>query len=757
MNDTLHEDELTQDQKRVEDYRLLIGKGEFVDDLKSKETAYLGIVRSPYAHARILSVDVSEAKKNPDYIDCLTGEDIEETTAPIFANPGAKETGRRQLAIGVTRFVGEPVVAFLSKTLYSVEDIAETIGVEYSPLPAVMTVEDSMKGDTKLYDGWSDNVSFRNGAKKGNVDQGSSKNAIKARMGIRRQAGAPIEPRSYVAEYDKESGILNIEGTMQSAHRLRDYLSTELKIDPNKIHAVVKDVGGGFGTKGAQSYPEPLLACLFAKRTGYVVKATTTRTEDLLETAAGRDQYCDIELSCDDNAKLTSLKAMLYADVGVSGTLSNSTRNAVALLPGVYKIPNFDIEAACYLTDKAPLGPVRGAGRPEAAFFMERAIDLLAHRIRIDPLEFRRRNLIQKTELPFDNGAGATYDSGDYALLLQKLEPYYKEMVRWRDETNKNPSIIAGVGVCIEVEDTGAMMKESAKVTIESDGKVLVVTGASPHGQGLETSLAQVCASELDLPLKDIKVVYGDTNLVPSGIGTFGSRSMSAGGSAVIDASRKVKQEIIKRIAKLTGIPEQNITIEKGEIIETSGAGSQVTAKVLMSLSSLIQKTGKIDVQTEYTLKGLPYASGAHACALTIDKDSGKVKIERYVAVDDCGTVVNKMIVDGQLHGGIVHGVGGSLLEEIVYNDEGQILTTNFLDYTIPGALDIPNTIEIVHVETPSPITLNGAKGVGESGTIAAYPCVLNAINDALLKSGSTGEINYAPATPEEVRKLIKR
>ncbi|MHB1909237.1 MAG: xanthine dehydrogenase family protein molybdopterin-binding subunit [Nitrososphaerales archaeon] len=751
----MHDDKSTQ--KRVEDYRFLIGKGEFVDDLKSKKTAYLGFVRSPYAHAKILSIDVSEAKKNPDYIDYLTGEDIKETTSPIFANPGARETGRKQLAIGVTRFVGEPVVAFLSKTLYSVEDIAEAIGVEYSPLPVVMTVEDSMKADTKLYEGWSDNVSFRNGARKGNVDQGVSKNVIKARIGIKRQAGAPIEPRSYVAEYDNESGIFNVKGTMQSAHRLRGYLSAELKIDPSKIHAVVKDVGGGFGTKGAQSYPEPLLACIFAKRTGYVVKATTTRTEDLLETAAGRDQYCDIELSCDDNAKLASLKATLYADVGVSGTLSTSTRNTVGLLPEVYKIPNFDIAAACYLTDKAPLGPVRGAGRPEAAFFMERAIDLLAHRIRIDPLEFRRRNLIEKTDLPFDNGAGATYDSGDYALLLQKLDPYYKEMMRWRDETNKNPSITAGVGVCIAVEDTGAMMKESAKVTMESDGNVLVVTGTSPHGQGLETSLAQVCAEELHVPMESVKVTYGDTNLIAFGIGTFGSRSMCTGGSAVIDASRKIKQEIIKRIATLTGAPEQNITIENGEIIEISGGGAQVTAKVLMSLSSLVQKTGVIEAYSEYSLKGMPYASSAHACALTIDKDTGKVRIHRYVAVDDCGTVVNKMIVDGQLHGGIVHGVGGSLLEEIVYNDEGQILTSNFLDYTIPSALDIPDAIELAHIETPSPNTLNGAKGVGESGTIAAYPCVLNAINDALLKSGSTGELNYAPATPEKVRKLIKR
>jgi aerobic carbon-monoxide dehydrogenase large subunit len=739
--------------KRFEDTRLLEGKGNFVDDLKLYKMGYLGIVRSPYAHAKIIKIDFSRAKANPDFVDNITGEDIKDSTAPIFAVPGVRETKRKELAIEKTRYVGEPVAAFVSKTRYAVEDIIEVVDVDYEKLPPVMSVEDSKKASVKLYDDWPDNILFQNGAKKGDASRAisTSKNVIRTKIGIKRQAGVPIEPRAYIASYDEEHDMFTVEATSQRAHGTQTHISSELKIPANKVHVIVKDVGGGFGTKGAQSYPEPVLACILAKKTGYTIKAIDTRTEDLLESAAGRDQYCDLELACDERGKITGLRATLEADVGVSGSLSISTRNTAQLLLGVYKIPNFEIRGFCYVTNKAPLGPVRGAGRPEAAFFTERAIDMMARHLSMDPLEFRRQNLIQPNEMPFDNGAGAVYDSGNFPLLLQKIEPGYSRMRKWRDETNRPlSSVIAGVGLCMEVEDTGAQLKETAKISILPNGKVTLTTGSSPHGQGLETSLAELCAMELGVPVEDVTVQYGDTDLIQFSIGTFGSRSMAVGGSAVVDASRKAKQEAAKYTEKLTGIESSQISIEDGQIVKSQRGHSQQTKTVLMTLKDLITKTGPIEVYSDYALKAMPFASGAHVCALTIDKETGKVKIHEYLAVDDCGIEINPMIVEGQLHGGIVHGIGGSLFEEIIYTEEGQLLTTNFLDYTMPSSIEIPDELKILHVETPSPLTLNGAKGVGESGTIAAYPCVFNALNDALAHAGSKSQLNIAPAFPEQ-------
>lgn len=747
--------------RRVEDIRFLKGEGQFTDDLKSPKNkiAYMGLVRSPYAHAKISKIDFSEARENPDFVDCLTGQDVDSITNPITVVPGTKETGRKQLAVGEARFVGEPVAAFVSKTRYSLEDIGESIAVEYEEMPAVLGIGESKEGQVKVFDGIEDNLFYKLEAKKGDAERkiaSSSDSAIKAKITIKRQSGVPIEPRSYIAEYDERSDSFTVISSAQRPHGIQNYLSNELRAPTNKFHVVVKDVGGAFGTKGAQSYCEPVLACIFAKRTGYSVKATTTRTDDLLETAAGRDQVCEIELACDGEGKLTALKANVEADVGVSGTLSISPRNTVQLLPEVYAIPNLDLMGSCYLTNKPPLGPVRGAGRPEADYFMELAMDALAVRLGMDPLEFRKKNLVHPEQMPYDNGAGSRYDSGNFPLLLQKLAPTVQEMRRWREEVNgrEGTVLLAGTGLCIEVEDTGAQFKESAKVSIGMDGRVELTTGSTPQGQGLETSLAQLCAQELGVPFDYVTVRYGDTKTIPFSIGTFGSRSMAVGGSAVAEATKKAKEEILDRASKLYGVGKEDVGIENGNIVKVEH--ERIGTTTLESIGSLIGKTGEIEVYSEFTLKSMPFASGAHACSVTVDKETGRVRVHRYVAVDDCGVEINPMIVEGQLHGGIVHGLGGSLLEEMVYSDSGQLLTTNFLDYNIATSLDIPDTIEILHIETPSPLTLNGSKGVGESGTIAAYPCILNAINNALIQVGRrASRIHTAPVSPEDILRVL--
>lgn len=740
--------------RRVEDERFLVGRGQYVDNIKPENPLHLGIVRSTYPHAEIIRIDFSKASENPSFVLGLTGNDIKDISQPITTNPAQKHANRFQLAVGKTRYVGEPVAAFVSKNKYAVEDIVELVEIEYRVLPSVLTIEESKIAETLLYDDWNDNVAFRRSVKKGNAEEAisSSKHSIRARIGIRRQEGVPIEPRSVVVYYDESHDSYTVHGTVQSPHGLRNYLSTELRLPAEKFHIIVKDVGGGFGTKGAQSYPEPLLACIFAKRTGSAIKWTSTRTEDFLEAAAGRDQYCDIELACDENLKITALRARSESDVGVSGTLSISVGLSIMLLPGAYKIPNLDLEGVAYVTNKAPLGPVRGAGRPEAAFFIERAIDILAGELSLDPLSLRMKNLIRSEEMPYDNGTGFVYDSGNFQLLLEKLEDDYSQLKKWRQEVNsKGDRFLAGVGICIEVEDTGSQFKETAREILNEQGKLKVLTGSSPHGQGLETTLALLASKELGVPFEDVSVSWGDTASLPWSIGTFGSRSVAVGGSAVVDATRKVRADALVRASKISGIKEEELSIEQGYIIKRG----ESEKRKIMKLSSLTESTGPIESYSEFALKGMPFASGAHLCGVLIDKETGIVEVKKYFAVDDCGVPINPVIVEGQLHGGIVHGIGGSLLEIMLYDSNGQPLTTNFLDYTIPTSNEVPREFEILRIETRSPLTLNGSKGVGESGTVGAYPAIFNALNDAIspLRNG----LNIAPALPEEILKVIQR
>ena len=752
---------LKQPRGRVEDRRLITGTANYVDDFHFENQVFMGIIRSPYAHAKIVKIDFSKIT-SPDFIASLTGKDLlTEGFAPLTQLPMQKPANRLHLPTDEAMYVGQAVAAVLVKNRYAVDDVIDQMEIEYEELPAILTIEQSKKNSPLLYPAWKENVAARTDAKKGDADSAirSAAFAIKARMGIVRQAGTPIEPRSVVVKYDKARDIYEIHASVQSAHRLQNYLSQEMKIPKEKFHVVVKDVGGGFGTKGAQSYPENALACVFAKRTGLPVKWTSTRTEDLVETAPGRDTYCDIELACDRDGRIVALRAHIEDDAGVTGTLSVLAGLTMRLIPGAYKIPNLDLRATVYATNKAPTGPVRGAGRPEACYYIERAVDMLANKMGLDPIEFRRRNILLPEDFPYDNGAGFVYDSGNYPLLLDKLEKQgrYNDLMRWRDQfhedyANQKRPLIAGIGVCAEVEDTGSQFTETARLEIQKNGVVVLYTGSSPHGQGLETSLAQLVSEELDIPLEKVRVIYGDTDLIPEGIGTFGSRSMATGGSAAVEASRKLKAEIVEKASTFWGVPASQIQYKDGSVFKKSERGTGLT---LVELLEKIHEN-KLSASTEFKMKGPTFATAAHLCALTVDTETGKVKIERYVAVDDVGRIINEQIVDGQIEGGVIHGIGGSLYEHMVFGEQGDLLTSNFVDYLIPTSLDSPN-IELFHVETPSTMTLNGAKGAGEGGTIAAYPTVINAVNDALSQIDPKLELNMVPTTPEAVFKVIDK
>jgi aerobic carbon-monoxide dehydrogenase large subunit len=826
---------------RVEDRRLVTGRGRYVDDLKLEGQVYMGMVRSPYAHARIVSVDFSEASSSPDFIASLTGEDLlSEGVRPVTQNPwpSQKSVKRYHLAVGKVRFVGEPVAAILVRTKNSVEDLVELVRVEYETLPAVTTIEQSKKGATLVYEELGDNISQTTEVEKGDAETAiaSAAHVIRTKEGIARQVAAPIEPHAVLAAYDGKKGEYEVWATVQTAHGSRDKLSKELGIPKDKIHVRVMDVGGGFGSKGAQSYPEAPLACVFSKMTGLPVKWTATRSEEFLQAAAGRDEYCDVTLACDERGRIVAVRARVECDSGVTGTQAHMPSITLESMLGPYAIPNRDLKVAAYITNKMPLGPVRGAGVPEGTYFIERAVDALAKEMGLDPIEFRRRNVPGGTPSAHGDAKGE-----NYTLLLDALveSSKYQELLRWRDEMASkfreqgasHSSLIGGLGISLTgsddseeeeqedwsnsgaagggtgswqaggassgaggggwpaqqagaggaegraaesggagswqnvggasgqtswpgtKEETLGFMSETARVTLSKTGEVTVYTGSSPHGQGEETTFAQLASEELGFPLETVRVIWGDTALIPRGVGTFGSRSATTGGSAVVDATRKLKSQLLAKASEIFPAKADQIKIRDGVFIDGSSPGV-----ILGTFSELLEKLhlDEISSSSVFTLSESSYSSGVQLCAVTLDVEFGKVKIVKYVVVEDCGTMTNKMIVEGQLHGGIVHGIGGALFEKLAYDSDGNLLTTTFMDYNIPEAPGSPD-VEVFHRVTPSTATLDGVKGVGESGTNAAYAAVMNALNDALSQVGPNLELNMAPATPDSIFSVLSR
>ena len=801
---------------RTEDPRLLTGKAVFTDDLHEPKEAHLGLVLSPFAHAKIKSIDFSKIRSSPEFIAALTGEDlIREGILPVSQNPWPpqKRAKRFHLAVGKVRFAGEAVAAILVKTKDAVEDLIEQVEVDYDALPVIITIDEAKRHETLVYDEWKDNVSQTDEEKKGDADKAiqSATYMVNFREGIRRQEASPIEPHSVLVTYDKQKDLFEVRATVQSVHGLQELLSSELKLPKQKFHVKVTDVGGGFGSKGSASYPWPLLACLFAKKTGLPVKFTATRTEEFFEAAAGRDEYCDVTLACDKDAKIVGLKANMECDVGVSGTQAHMPSLTMWTMQGPYVIPNVNLEVAAYVTNKMPIGPVRGAGAPEGCYFIERAIEVMAKKIGIDPIEFRRRNVVSTGKAQGE----------DYQALMDMLvkSRSYSELFRWKNDlasshaTTSSANIVGGIGLSLrggsesEDDENGgeggdwphsgdqdqegsswggsessqwnkggeesgqsswqqssdennsserwgsesedeelSFMAETAKVVLHKNGDVIVYTGSSPHGQGLETAFAQLASEELSVPMSRIRVIWGDTALIPLGVGTFGSRSIATGGSAVVEASRKLKTQLIEMASKILKVDASTLRFENGMVVSSSQ-----DSNVSLQLEQILARSGKSEVSSEskFALSVMSYSSGMHLCALTLDLETALVKVVNYEVVEDCGRMINRAIVDGQIQGGVVHGIGGSLLEGLEYDNLGNLLTTSFLDYSIPSATDSPD-IEIIHMATPSTVTLHGAKGVGESGTIGSYAAVINALNDALSQLWKR-EVNIAPALPNSV------
>jgi aerobic carbon-monoxide dehydrogenase large subunit len=732
--------------RRVEDPMLLIGKGCFVDDINLPGILHMVVLRSPYAHAKIRSIDTRAAKAIKGVVTVVTGPELPERlniNAPI-AFPGQKIPPHPVLARGAVHAPGTPVAAVIAESRSIAQDACNAIDVEYEPLPSVQNAEAALKPGAPLArEELDSNTCYVATKKGGDADKAFAQADHIVRMHIAspRQVALAMEPRGVVASPDPMGRILTVWLSTQGPHRVRADLADTLGIPENKIHLIAPDVGGGFGSKGPL-YREYVLASHLALNLRKPIKWIATRSDDIVTTIQGRDQAMTAELALKKDGTMLGLKVRVVANLG--GYLQSSTagppQRMMAMAPGCYQIQNCHVEVVGVFTNTVPTGPYRGAGRPESVLNIERLVDKAAKDLGIDRLELRRKNFIRPEQFPYKTGVGMEYDSGNYFKSLDEAVKIsnYQELLRQRDQRRAKGEIV-GVGISTFVEPSGGAGFESGTVRIERSGDVTVLTGSSAHGQGHETVWAQIAADLMKTSMDRVTVLHGDTFVSQQGTGTFGSRSAVVGGGALAVATQRVIEKA-KRIAAhlmeaavedivqndggfaVAGVPEKKVTWRQIAAAAYSG-------RLPRGMEVGLQETCFFDPRRE------AWGFGAHVCMVSIDRETGKPTIEKLVLVDDCGVIVNPMIVEGQIHGGVAQGLGEALREEMLYGEDGQVLTGTLMNYAVMRAADMPE-LTLGETVTPNPFHPLGVKGVGEAGTNGAPPAIANAVMDALAPLG---------------------
>jgi carbon-monoxide dehydrogenase large subunit len=764
--------------KRLEDPRLLSGQGSFVDDLQPQRLVHVALRRSDQAHALIRRIDVEAARRARGIVAMFTGADLEPSVAPLRAQSrmrGYYATPIRPLALGRVRYVGEAVVAIVAESRYLAEDAAELVEIEYETLPAAVDAEAAAANDAPLiHDEAKSNVIVAREFARGDVELELAKAHVRVggRFRIRRKTPLAIENRACLAEY--RAGRLTLHSTTQVPGIVRDALVEALGLPGNRVRVVAPDVGGGFGGK-ASLYPEEILVGALARKLERPVKWTSDRLEDLLSTSQAFDEIIDAEIGFDAEGRIVALSADVTGDVGAYSiypwTAGLEPVQVVSFLPGPYRVPVYRGRTRAVLTPKPPMGPYRGVGRPVSTFVMERLIDMAAARLAIDPKELRLRNLVDGADFPYKTAVGIVWDKSSFVDCLAKacMAIDYDGLRRKQREARAAGRWI-GVGIACYAELTGIGSRisaapgmpintgtETATIRIDSSGTVSAAFGIASHGQGLETTLAQVIAQELGVRVEDVQVVHGDTAAVAHGTGTYASRSAVLAGGAATLAARAVREKVIKAAAHLLDAKPEEIETADGEIFvphTNRKLSFRELGRAVHSELNRLPKEAREDLEATKQYDPLfgTTSSAAHIAEVEIDPETCQVKVLRYVVAEDCGRVINPLIVDGQVHGGVVQGIGAALLEEIVHDERGQALTANLVDYLVPSAAEVPS-IEVVHVATESVSTLGGYRGMGEGGTIGAPAAVANAIADALGPLGS--DIKELPVTPERLFRLI--
>jgi aerobic carbon-monoxide dehydrogenase large subunit len=765
--------------KRKEDPRLITGRATYVDDLSLPGTLFAAIVRSPEAHARIVSIDTSAAKERPGVDAVFTSEDVD-IAAPcpmVWVPPGVEVhvPDHWPLARGKVGYVGQAVAVVLGRDKYGVVDAAEDVIVEYDPLPVVVDPEAALEeGAPIIHEEFGTNKVFEWSLPGGDVKAAFDEAdvVLERRIVNHRTAGAAIEPRGAMAEW--REGRLTIWSATQIPHIARVILSIQLGVSEEKIRVVAPEVGGGFGSK-LQVYGEEVLVAWAARKTGKPVKWIATRSDDMLTTHHGRDQIDYVKIAAKRDGTLTAIDVKVIQDCGsyhlIEGPVIPTFTSCV--ISGVYDFKAVNTTVVGVFTNKFTTDAIRGAGRPEATHLIEVCMEQLAVELGMDPLELRRKNFI--TEFPNERPHGFVYDSGNYhgtldrCLEMLDLDAFRREQAELRDR-----GIYRGVGFSTYVEICGLGPSralgpngwgmqggyfESAQVRVLPTGTAMVYTGTSPHGQGLETSFAQIAADRLGLDAENVEVIHGDTNTGPFGKDTYGSRSLAVGGEAIARAAQKVQDKAKQIVAHNLEAAPEDIEVADGKF---RVKGSPDKAMTLADVANAAYLPGDLPEGMElgldeisfYDPENFVWPFGAHACVTEVDTETGKIEILRWIAVDDCGPAINPLLIDGQVHGGAVHAIGQALYEQIVYDENGQLVTGSFVDYALPTAAEVP-TFETDRTETPSPTNSLGVKGVGEAATIAATPAVLNSVIDALRPLGVT--YIDMPLTPMRVFDAIQK
>jgi aerobic carbon-monoxide dehydrogenase large subunit len=769
--------------KRKEDPRMITGRGRYTEDINLPGMLHAAIVRSPEAHADIVSIDASAAAERPGVVAVLTGEDMADdfvSGLPSVWNPPGVEVRKPDhwpLKRGQVKHVGDPVAVVVAASREVAADAAEEVIVEYEPKPAVVDVEKALEeGSPLVWESYGTNKTHEWGVSGGDIDAALAEAdvTVTKRFLNHRTAGAPIEPRSSIAE-PRGDGMTLYSAT-QIPHIARFVLSGMLGLSEDKLRVVAPDVGGGFGVK-LQVYGEEALVLALAKRLGRPVKWTETRSEHMTTSHHGRDQVNYVTVGAKRDGTITGCKAEIIADLGAYMMLLTPFIPTLGfpVMGGCYRWPAIDIKITGVFTNKMCTDATRGAGRPEASYWIELAMDRLADELGMDRLELRRKNFVTKDEFPYQTALGIVYDSGDYEGTLNKLlEKFDLEAFRREQEELRGRGVYRGVGFSTWVEVCGlapsravgpqgvglhAAYYESANVRVTPSGSAIVYSGTSPHGQGIDTSFAQITADLLGIDPENVSVLHGDTDQGAWGWNTYGSRSLAVGGEALARAARKV-QEKAKRIcaAMLEAAPE-DIELSDGKYQVRGSPDKSMTMAEIAGTAYIPPQELPADIEpgleesSFYDPENFVFPFGAHACVVEVDAETGKVSVVRYVAVDDCGPAINPMLIDGQIHGGIVHAIGQALYEQVVYDEDGQLVTGTFVDYALPTAAELPS-FETDRTETPSPVNSLGVKGVGEAGTIAATPAVAAAVLDALAPLGVT-ELDM-PMTPMRVWQAIE-
>jgi carbon-monoxide dehydrogenase large subunit len=751
--------------RRFEDERFIAGTARYVADLSVPGMAHLVIVRSPHAHARLRSVDVERARGSRGVIAAITAGDLEGRITPMAldARDGAvvEAVPHPLLSGGKARYVGDPIVAILAETPADALDAAERVSIDYEPLQAVVDARGALRGDVLVHEHLPDNVVVRWHRASGDVAGafGSAARVVSGRFHVPRLVAAPLEGRGTLAVYDRGTDRLTVWTSNQSAHGPRAGLARMLQRHEETIRVIVPDVGGGFGAKGALA-PETALAAFLAVEYGRPVRWIETRTENFLASYQGRGMDVDVEFAVSADGRILGAKGRVIGDLGAYlHPPSSFVPVTVAMLAtGMYDVGAAEFEVLGVATNKAGTGPYRGAGRPEAAFVAERMIDLIARDLEIDPVDLRRRNYVAAAQFPYQNPMRITYDSGRYHEALDRAIELF-DYAHWREEQRRARAEgrCVGVAVASYVERAGSGNWESASVVVNPNGRVVVRSGATPQGQGHETTFAQIAADYLGIHPRDVVVEHGDSSAIPRGIGTFGSRSTTIAGSAIVRSLEKVRAKASQVAAHLLEAAPADIVWDHGTLHVRGIPSRAVTFNAVAAAAYDPFRLGPdlemgLDALSYFTMQGPVFPYGVYAAAVEIERDTGELRILKLVALDDPGRIINPLLAEGQVMGSIAQGLGAALVEAVTYDEDGQVRTSTFVDYALPRATDMPPIVS-EFMETPSPLNPLGAKGVGESGSIGTPAVIANAVADALAPFG-VRHVDM-PLTPMKLWRLI--